>query len=56
MSRYRQHVYTNDVQPRWVALFDLQWKVIESQRSEPDADLPGVMRAAIERLTSGIEY
>lgn len=52
MSRYREHVYINDVWPRWVALFDLQWKVIESQRFEPDADLPGVMRATIERLTA----
>jgi hypothetical protein len=52
MSRYVEHVYANDVWPRWVAIFDLQWRVIESQRFEPDADLPGVMRATIERLTA----
>lgn len=52
MSRYVEHVYINDVWPRWVAIFDLQWKVIESQRFEADADLPGVMEAAIERLTA----
>jgi hypothetical protein len=50
MGRYVEHVYTNDVWPRWVAIFDLLWKGIETQRLEPDADLPGVMRAAIERL------
>ena len=52
MSRYCEHVYRNNVWPRWVAIFDLQWKVIETQRLESDADLPGVMRVTIERLTS----
>jgi hypothetical protein len=50
MGRYVEHVYINDVWPRWVAIFDLQWKVIESQRFGPDADLPGMMLATIERL------
>ena len=53
MSRYVEHVYTNDVWPRWVAIFDLQWKVIETQRLvEPDADYLKVMQATIERLTA----
>ena len=50
MSRYREHVYINSVWPRWLAILELQWKVIETQRLEPDADLLGVMRATIERL------
>jgi hypothetical protein len=52
MSRYREHVYINDAWPRWVTIFDLQWKVIETQRLGPDADLPGAIRATIERLTA----
>jgi hypothetical protein len=50
MGRYRHQVYTNDTRPRWVAVFGLQWQVIESHRVEPAADLPGAMAAAIERL------
>jgi hypothetical protein len=50
MGRYVEHVYINDFWPRWVAIFDLQWKVIESQRFGPNADLPGMMLATIERL------
>jgi hypothetical protein len=51
-GRYREHVYTSDCWPRWVAIFDLQWKVIETQRLEPDADLSAAMRASIERLSA----
>jgi hypothetical protein len=50
MGRYRHQVYTNDTRPRWVAVFGLQWQVIESHRLELAADLPGAMTAAIERL------
>jgi hypothetical protein len=49
-GRYREHVYVNDAWPRWVAVFGLQWQVIEPHRIEPAVDLPGAMRAAIERL------
>jgi hypothetical protein len=49
-GRYREHVYTNDARPRWVAVYGLQWEVIESQRLVPAADLLGAMRAAIERM------
>jgi hypothetical protein len=52
MGRYRHQVYTNDTMPRWLAVFGLQWQVIESQRLEPTADLSGAMAAAIERLAA----
>ena len=51
-GRYREHVYINDCWPRWVAVFGLQWQVIESQRLEPGTDLHGAMAAAIERLAA----
>lgn len=50
MGRYRHQVYTNDARPRWVAVYGLQWQVIESQRVEPAADLPRAMAVAIEQL------
>jgi hypothetical protein len=52
MGRYRHQVYTNDTRPRWVAVFGLQWQVIESHRLEPAADLSGAISAAIERLAA----
>jgi hypothetical protein len=50
MGRYRHQAYTNDTRPRWVAVFGLQWQVLETHRLEPIADLSGAMAAAIERL------
>jgi hypothetical protein len=50
MARYHHNVYVNDTMPRWVAVFGLQWQVIESHRLEPAADLSGAMATAIERL------
>jgi len=50
MGRYRNQVYANDTRPRWVAVFGLQWQLLESQRLEPAADLSGAMTAAIQRL------
>jgi hypothetical protein len=50
MGRYRHQVYANDTRRRWVAVFGLQWQVIESNRLEPATDLYGAMTAAIERL------
>ena len=50
MGRYRHQVYANDTMPRWIAVFGLQWQVIESQQLEAAADLSGAMAAAIERL------
>lgn len=46
MGRYRDNVYTNDTRPRWVAVFGLQWQVIESHRLESAADLRGAMAGA----------
>jgi hypothetical protein len=50
MDRYPQRVYAKTATPRWIAVFGLQWRHIESQRLEPGADLAGAMAAAIERL------
>lgn len=50
MGRYRHKVYAKDTTPRWVAVFGLQWQVIESEQLEPAADLYGAMTAAIEHL------
>ena len=51
MGRYRHKVYEQSKSPRWVAVFGLQWQVIESHRLDPAADLSGAMAAAIKRLT-----
>jgi hypothetical protein len=50
MGRYRHKVYESATTQRWVAVYGLQWQVIESLRLEPAADLSGAMAAAIERL------
>jgi hypothetical protein len=50
MGRYRHKVYEKSTTPRWVALFGLQWQVIESYQLEPGADLFGAMEMTIERL------
>jgi hypothetical protein len=50
MGRYHHKVYEKSTTPRWVAVFGLQWQVIESERLEPGADLVGAMTATIERL------
>ena len=49
--RYHHNVYAGAHTPRYLVLFDLQWKVIECQRLEPGADLPKAMAAATRRLT-----
>ena len=52
MGRYRHRVYEKSTTPRWVAVFGLQWQVIESCRIEPGEDLYGAMRKSIERLAA----
>jgi hypothetical protein len=52
MARYHHNVYAKSKAPRYVVLFDLQWKIIESQRLEPSTDLRPAMIAAIDRLTA----
>jgi hypothetical protein len=51
MGRYRHKVYEKSTTPRWVAVFWLQWQVIDSFRLEPGADLFGAMTTRIERLS-----
>jgi hypothetical protein len=50
MGRYRHKVYEKSTTPRWVAVFGLQWQVIESYRLEPGAELYDAMTTSIERL------
>src|SRR5271166_3310456 len=51
MGRYRHKVYEKSTRPRWVAVFGLQWQVIESYRLEPGAGLLCAMTTSIARLT-----
>jgi hypothetical protein len=50
MGRSRHDVFAKAKEPRFVVLWDLQWKVIEVQRLEPATDLYGVLAATVERL------
>jgi hypothetical protein len=50
MGRYTFPAFNKSLTPRYVVLWDLQWRVIECQRLEPAADLSGAMAATIERL------
>ena len=52
MARYHHNVYAKSKTPRYLVIFDLQWKIIECQRLEPSTDLRPAMAAAIERLTA----
>ena len=50
MARYHHNVYASAKTPRYLVLFDLQWKVIECRRLEPCADLHGALNILIDRL------
>jgi hypothetical protein len=50
VSRYAFPAFKRSPTPRFVAVWDLQWSLIECQRLEPAADLSGAMAAAIERV------
>jgi hypothetical protein len=52
MARYHHNVYANSTTPRYLVIFDLQWKIIERQRLEACTDLRSAMTAAINRLTA----
>ena len=52
MSRYTFPAFNVAPTPRYVVVWDLQWRVLECERLEPAADLSGAMTAAIERLTA----
>lgn len=49
MGRYRHQVYASAKTARFCVIFNLQWKVIESVKLAPVANLAGAMDAAIER-------
>jgi hypothetical protein len=51
MARYHHNVYASANTPRYVVIFDLQWKIIECKRLEPCADLAKCMTATLQRLT-----
>jgi hypothetical protein len=48
--RYRHNAYTRANTPRYLVLFDLQWKIIECTRLEPAVDLSGAMTGTLNRL------
>jgi hypothetical protein len=48
MGRYRFIAYVNDGNPRYVVVWDLQWKPLQCQRLEAHADLRVAMTAAID--------
>ena len=50
MARYQFPAFSKSVSPRYVVVWDLQWKPLECERLEPAADLSGAMDAAIGRL------
>jgi hypothetical protein len=52
MGRYTFPAFTTSNQPRYIALWDLQWQVIDCRRLEPATDLSTAMTAAIERLAA----
>jgi hypothetical protein len=52
MARYHHNVYASAKTPRYVVLFDLQWKILECQRLEPGTDLSRAMATAINKVSS----
>jgi hypothetical protein len=52
VGRYRHKVFEAAKTPRYCVVFNLQWRVLASERFEPGADLSAAMTSAIERLTS----
>lgn len=52
MGRYRFTAYVNDANPRYVVMWDLQWKPLHSQRVAPNADLRIAMESAIQALVA----
>jgi hypothetical protein len=50
MGYYPFRGYERSKHPSFVAIWDLQWKLIESHQVEASADLRAAMAAAIERV------
>jgi hypothetical protein len=51
MARYHHNVYASANTPRYLVLFDLQWKIIECQRLERSTNLAKSMTENLQRLT-----
>jgi hypothetical protein len=47
MGRYRFTAYVNDGNPRYLVMWNLQWKPLQSERLQPNADLRLAMTAAV---------
>ena len=52
MGRYRFTAYLNDGNPRYVVLWDLQWKPLHCHRVEATANLRAAMEAAVDALNA----
>ena len=50
MPRYHAHLFDQAATPRYLIVWDLQWRVIECARLEPRTDLTAALSATIERL------
>jgi hypothetical protein len=50
MARYHHNVYASAKTPRYVVVFDLQWRILECERLELSADLRSAMTTTIDRL------
>lgn len=48
MGRYKFTAYVNDANPRYMVIWDLQWKPLQWKRLEPTANLRLAMAALIE--------
>jgi hypothetical protein len=48
MPRYRFIAYVNDGNPRYLVIWDLQWRPLQWRRLEPGADLRLAMSTAID--------
>jgi hypothetical protein len=52
MGRYQYTTYDKTTLPRFIAIWDLQWALIEHTRVAPGCDLSAAMSAAIQRIES----
>jgi hypothetical protein len=50
MGRYTFPAFKPAPEPRYVVVWDLQWRLLDCQRLEPDADQSAALDATIGRL------
>ena len=50
MGRYTFPAFKTATTPRYIVLWDLQWRLLDCQYLEPAADLSGAMETTIGRL------